>query len=514
MLKGVIKKSFEGIKPSWRKLFLGPLKPQLNECFRQLNIRLSKLITTEMVEENGINEYLRPDHEDIFNAFKHCEVSDVRVVIVGQDPYPKAEEAHGLSFSATGKKIPASLNNVYKCMVATGAMKEMPKRANLTRWAKQGVLLLNRYLTRNPTIVDDGDGPYVKGNGGNSSANIHTFWSDFTDAIVKHLADLAASNNTYLCVMLWGNKAQEIEGKLADAIMTETIDLQLWAHPSPISKINMKPNPGNFINCDHFVHVNEELASRRLLLIDWELPLKKRIINSENKSSVGESAKNEDKSSVGETLSEKKSRLVVYTDGGCTANGKKNAKASFGVHFPESFRGQKNPITKDFYGLVPLVELKDGLVHGNKKVQPSNNRGEMLAIIIALREIINHKHSGPWLIITDSEYCMHIINERIWKWFKKGIVNQKANPDLVTILYSQLTLLEKRCKPLLQPAAATHYLKKTPMDLEWRGLTILHQNSHLKVAPKEPNALELYTGNDAADKLCNTAFLLDDYEIH
>jgi len=501
MLKGVIKKSFEGVKPSWRKLFLGPLKPQLNECFRQLNARLIKIgITVEMVEKNGINEYLRPDHEDIFNAFKHCEISEVVAVIVGQDPYPKSEEAHGMSFSATGKKIPASLNNVYKCLMTNDNIEKMPKRANLTRWAKQGILLLNRYLTRNPTIVDDGDGPYIKNNGGTASANVHPFWSDFTDKIVQHLAEIATNEQKYLSVMLWGNKAQEMEGALADYIMRETIDLQLWGHPSPISKINMKPNPGNFINCNHFTLVNDALRERGLPLINWELPTRIRDSAVLKKTTI---------------KSKDKSRIVVYTDGGCTNNGKKNAKASFGAHFPITFRGKKNLIKGDFYGLVPLVEIIDTkLNRGSKQIQSSNNRGEMLAIIVALTEFIDNKHTGPWLIVTDSEYCMHIINERVWKWVKKGIVKQKANPDLVTILHSQLVLLETRCNPLLQPAAATHYLKKTSMDLEWKGLTILHQNSHLKVAPTEPNALELYNGNDAADKLCNKAFSLTDYEIH
>jgi uracil-DNA glycosylase len=503
LLSGVIKTAFEGVKPSWRKLFLGPLKPQLNECFRKLNARLLKLgVTREMIDKNGINEYIRPDNEDIFNAFKHCEISDIRVIIVGQDPYPRAEEAHGLSFSSVGSKIPKSLNNVYKCLIETGAIAEMPRRSDLTRWTRQGVLLLNRYLTRNPTLVDDGDGYYVKGNGGSGSSNTHPFWCEFTDAVVTHLAKLAEKNNAYLCVMLWGAKAQEMEGVLSHAIMAETIDLQIWGSPSPANVPNMKPGPANFVHCDHFTHVNEELASRGLPVIDWNPRRKKvAVVSAEKPPDVF-------KENV---------KTVVYTDGGCTGNGKKSAKGSFGTHFPKTFRGVANSMTGNFYGLVPLVEFKDiGPAHvlGTKKIQPSNNRGEMLAIMIALREIINSGSSGPWLIVTDSEYCMHIINERVWKWVAKKIVKQKANPDMVTILHSQLLELEKKCKPLLQPAAATHYLKKTPMKLDWGGLTILHQNSHLKVPPKEANALELYKGNDAADKLCNQAFALTDYEIH
>jgi len=96
--------------------------------------------------------------------------------------------------------------------------------------------------------------------------------------------------------MLWGNKAQEMEGALADYIMRESIDLQIWGHPSPISKINMKPNPGNFINCNHFTLVNNALRERDLPLINWALPtrvrdsavLKKTNSKSNDKSSVGD----------------------------------------------------------------------------------------------------------------------------------------------------------------------------------------------------------------------------------
>lgn len=518
LIKGVVKTAFDGIKPSWKKLFLGELKDKLNICFRKLNARLTKLgVTAEMIEENGFDTYIRPGADNIFEAFKYCDISDIRCIIVGQDPYPNALSAHGLSFSAHGQ-IPASLHNVFKCLIKQNLMTTEPKTGNLTKWAKQGVLLLNRYLTRNPNIVDEGEGVYVKNDGGSQDKFIHTFWSEFTDAIVKHLASLAEKNNTYLSVMLWGNKAQEMEGAIAHEIMHGSIDLQTWTHPSGILPINMKPGPKNFENCDHFTHVNEELAKRKLTLIDWDLCSKKKV--SEKIVTELPISKEVPSKTV---KKETKKVFVAYTDGGCSGNGKSHAKASYGVSFPKTFKTEQNMITGSICGLVPIysiIEFSKGTFKLSKtKIQPSNNRGELLGVIVALDKIITiseeKKYSGPWLIVMDSEYAMHIINERIWKWVKKDAkFSANANPDLLQIVYKQLLQLTNLANgKLLQPAAANHYTTKKPMDLNWKGLTILHQNSHLKEAPTDPFEFELYTGNEAADKLCTDSLNNKNYDL-
>lgn len=520
LIKGIAKLAFAGIKPSWKKLFLGELKDQLNVCFRKLNTRLIKLgVTVEMIEENGFDTYIRPGDENIFEAFKYCEISDIRCIIVGQDPYPNELSAHGLSFSSQGQ-IPASLHNVFKCLIKQKLMVKEPKNGNLTKWAKQGVLLLNRYLTRNPNIVDEGEGVYVKNDGGSQDRFIHTFWSEFTDAIVKHLAGLAEKNKSYLCIMLWGNKAQEMEGAIAHEIMHESIDLQTWTHPSGILPINMKPGPKNFENCDHFTHVNEELSKRNLPIIDWDTCPKKKVIAET--PVITEIAKKEPVKK--EIVPINPAKFVAYTDGGCSGNGKSHAKASYGISFPKTFKKENNMINGNISGLVPIytiTEFSKGIFKLSKsKIQPSNNRGELLAVIIALDKMITiseeKKYTGPWLIVMDSEYSMHIVNERIWKWVKKDAkFSANANPDLLQIVYKQLVQLEKMVDggKLLQPAAANHYTTKKPMDLNWKGLTILHQNSHLKTAPTDPFEFELYSGNEAADQLCTNAYENKNYDL-
>lgn len=519
ILTGTIKEAFAGIKPSWKHLFLNELKPQVNACFRKLNARLIKLgVTYEMVEKNGLETYIRPAPADIFRAFKYCEIDNIRCVIVGQDPYPNADSAQGLSFSVPlkQKKIPSSLLKIYDCLQEQGHISERPAHGHLAKWAKQGVLLINRYLTRNPTIVDDGDGPEVKGDGGSDKGNMHTFWEEFTDGIVKHLAARAEKKQSYLCIMLWGDKAQDMSGAISDEILrnfnrdVKIVDVQTWGHPSGLSRVNQVPGPKNFINCDHFTHINEELTSRKMTPIDWNPVETAKIVpkTAEKVSAVKANAP------APKVVKTKLQKIIVFTDGGCTGNGKKHAKASYGVSFPKTFQNAANGIAYEAYGLVPLTELG-----GKNEVQPSNNRGEMLAMIRAFERILLEDTIGPILVVTDSEYCMHIVNERIWKWVKKDKnFKEYANPDMLKVLYAQLLELQKKYgeQPLLQPAAATHYAKKTPMDLKWPGLTILHQNSHLKdhEIPKDAFGKEVYGGNVRADELCNLSFSLNDYEIH
>lgn len=553
LLDGVLKTAFVGIKPSWKKLFLGKLKTQLSTTFKKLDAVLKKRgVTKADIEREGLAHYLRPAPEDIFNAFKYCEIEEIKCVIIGQDPYPDAANAHGLSFSVPyGEKVPGSLSKIYDCLYKQGTIPNKPTNGNLEKWAKQGILLLNRYLTRNPQIkvvksnnqgstkpndlsksakTDDSipnnntKTAIVVSDGGSDDSNMHPFWGDFTDAIVRHLCETAEEKKSYLCLMLWGVKAQEVVAAIPEYALDDKIDIMQWGHPSKGNPANQKPGPKNFDNCDHFVRINEELTKRKLPLIDWdprEITTKKpkedskAILESQqpNKQIKSKEQKGDpDNFSNGKPQLPKENtkKIIGFTDGGCTGNGKSHAKASYGAHFPAQFNGTNNGYVGDISGLVPDVEITNiqngKFILGKRKIQPSNNRGELLGVIMALDAIITSKNPGPWLLVMDSEYCMHMINERIWKWHKKDpTFKEWANPDLVTILHKQLLKLTEMMagKPLLQPAAATHYSKKTPMDLQWPGLTILHQESHNKTPPTEPFAKALWNGNDTVDKLCS-----------
>ena len=181
-----------------------------------------------------------PPMEDIFNAFKLTPISNVKVVIVGQDVYHGAGQAMGLSFSVRdGVKIPPSLRNIYKELELEG-FHPNTSTGNLTKWAEQGVFLINSCLT-------------VREHCPNSHAGFG--WETFTDNAIKLLND----NNNPKVFVLWGAFAQKKE-----EIITNSNHLILKsAHPSPFSA-----NRGFFGN-NHFIKINEFLRKNNLKEIEW-----------------------------------------------------------------------------------------------------------------------------------------------------------------------------------------------------------------------------------------------------
>lgn len=484
-----IKEIFKGLKPSWKKLFLSPeFKAILNKCFKKLNADLvQKGVTAELIQENGIESYIRPVPSKILHAFKYFEVSETRVIIIGQDPYTKVDEAEGLSFSVpVGTRVPPSLRTIYQTLESQKIITKIPNHGNLSTWAQQGVLLLNRYLTRTPTILLDETGTaYVKNNGGSTKDNMHPFWTEFTNAVVKYIAD----TNPDIVLLLWGKKAEEVCEAVAEKVAAEAIDIQIWGHPSPLN------TSSNFDKCPHFQYVNEKLRERNLPEIDWNIPE----VHLTKKITPDAQVANE--------------RIVVFTDGGCPKNGKKDAKAVYAAYFPKTFDGKPNGICGEFSGMVPDREINpDGKVFDGDKVTPTNNRGELLGIITALSVILQEykasKKKRSILLVTDSEICMGTINAWIWNWVKKQKdFSHKSNPDLIRVLYNHLMELRDAVPTdkLLQ-ASATDCKNNDAMDLEWGGLTVIHQNSHLakKDIPKKgTREYELYAGNQRADDLCN-----------
>ncbi|MDR0975556.1 MAG: uracil-DNA glycosylase [Christensenellaceae bacterium] len=190
------------------------------------------------------NEYktqtVFPPAEDIFNAFKATPPEKVRVVILGQDPYHNAGEAHGMAFSVReGVRIPPSLRNIFKEINAELGLL-MPATGNLTKWGSQGVLLLNTVLT-------------VRENAPNSHKN--KGWEKITDEAIRAL------NNPHLPIvfLLWGRNAREKK-----ALITNATHLVLEsAHPSPLSASR------GFFGCNHFIKANEFLVKNGLAPINW-----------------------------------------------------------------------------------------------------------------------------------------------------------------------------------------------------------------------------------------------------
>ncbi|MBE5970576.1 MAG: uracil-DNA glycosylase [Lachnospiraceae bacterium] len=196
----------------------------------------------DFVREEYKTKTIFPPADDIFNAYHFTPLSDVKVVIIGQDPYHDIGQAHGLCFSVKENvKIPPSLLNIYK------ELKDdlgcyIPNNGYLVKWAKQGVLLLNTVLT-------------VRAHEANSHQN--KGWEEFTDATIKALN----KQDRPIVFLLWGAPA----GKKA-AMLDNPKHLVLKApHPSPLSAHR------GFFGCKHFSKTNDFLTKNGLNAIDWQI---------------------------------------------------------------------------------------------------------------------------------------------------------------------------------------------------------------------------------------------------
>jgi uracil-DNA glycosylase len=195
---------------------------------------------TEFVREEYRTKQIFPPAKLIFNAFEHTPFDKVKVVILGQDPYHNDGQAHGLSFSVPdGMPAPPSLVNIFKEINRDMGI-PVPKSGNLTRWANQGVLLLNATLTVQAHMA----GSHQKKG-----------WEPFTDAAIRQLADKREN----LVFILWGSYAQ----KKASFIDGSKHLVLRSVHPSPLSAHN------GFFGNNHFSEANKYLESKGIAPIEW-----------------------------------------------------------------------------------------------------------------------------------------------------------------------------------------------------------------------------------------------------
>lgn len=195
---------------------------------------------TKYVKNAYVSGVIYPAPKNIFNAFALCPFENLKVVILGQDPYHGINQAHGLSFSVpNGMKIPPSLQNIYK-EIKSDLGTEIPLDGNLERWANQGVLLLNATLT-----VEQGKPGSHQGVG----------WEQFTDAVITSVSN----HKEHVVFLLWGNFARS-KATLIDP--QKHLILQA-PHPSPFSAHT------GFFGCKHFSTANYYLAKKGISEIIW-----------------------------------------------------------------------------------------------------------------------------------------------------------------------------------------------------------------------------------------------------
>ena len=210
-----------------------------------LDNEIQKQYFTDLIETVTIeyqNHTCFPPKKLIFSAFDTCSFNDLKVVIIGQDPYHGEGEANGLCFSVNDAvRVPPSLRNIYRELNDDLGTIFMPTSGNLEHWAKQGILLLNATLT-------------VRKDSPNSHK--HLSWNIFTDAVIEKIA----TEKENVVFLLWGNFAQKKGVKIdrAKHLVLES------GHPSPMSA-----NQGKWFGNKHFSKTNEYLISKGKTIIEW-----------------------------------------------------------------------------------------------------------------------------------------------------------------------------------------------------------------------------------------------------
>lgn len=216
------------IEESWKKILS-------SEFDKDYFIKLTDFVRNEYLS----GKQIYPRASNIFNAFNLCPVEDVKVVIIGQDPYHEPGQAHGLCFSVPdGITPPPSLVNIYK-EIENDLGRKSSTNGDLTSWARQGVLLLNSTLTVQAHMA---------------ASHAGRGWEQFTDAVIA-----ALTHRENIVYMLWGSYAQK-----KAALVDESKNLVLKAvHPSPLSAYR------GFFGCKHFSKANEYLVANGKTPIDW-----------------------------------------------------------------------------------------------------------------------------------------------------------------------------------------------------------------------------------------------------
>jgi len=218
------------IEPSWKAV----LENEFEQPYFQA-------VASFLRREKEAGKIIYPPGSLIFNAFNSTPFDQVKVVILGQDPYHNPGEAMGLSFSVPrGIATPPSLKNIYKELNSDVGV-PIPAHGDLSSWAKQGVFLLNAMLT-----VEHKQ----------AQSHQHIGWQNFTDAVIRKLSE----RREHLVFMLWGNFARK-KASLIDASRHLILEA---AHPSPLAG-------GAFFGCKHFSQANAYLEEHGLTPIDWKV---------------------------------------------------------------------------------------------------------------------------------------------------------------------------------------------------------------------------------------------------
>ena len=356
-----------------------------------------KLLDSIIEKLKNVSE-ITPTYENIFSWCRYTNLDDIKVIIIGQDPYHKIGWAHGLSFSSLGNVIPPSLKNIYACLKNNNLINEIPKHADLTSWATQGVLLLNASLT---TII--------------SKAGAHMkIWDEYTKLIIKKICDYHEKKK--IIFLLWGKFAQNYEN-----IISEPHIVMKSIHPSPLAQ--RVENSRKFINCTHFNDVNEILSDK----INWSSILGEKNMNeitTIEKKNMNEITPIEEKIGI------RDDHIIAFTDGSTFPNDKsKNSRGGYAILFVSGC-------------------YKDMCLYGNlniSKYPASNIRAEGTAILYSLKKALESDKCKELTIFTDCQFWINMIYQYMPNWSKEKF-KEKNNYDLTKSIWKYFKKVSKKIK--------------------------------------------------------------------
>jgi uracil-DNA glycosylase len=457
------------VHPSWRKIILHPkIKQYFVDCLDSLYEDLkSKGVPANKMHE--INMYIRPRIENVFECFKYFDVNNLKAIFIGQDPYPKPDEAHGLCFSVPhGVKIPSSLYNVYNCLNANKLIPEIPNHGNLVAWANQGILMMNMYLTRSVNIVKGVNGVRVDGNGDSKDIYLHKFWGNFTTAIVNFIINdffVKYSNHDghHLFVVQWGRVARSMPIDIQKS-NKRTVEILQWSHPSPLNQANCSESE-KFVNCDHFTKINNYYS------IDWnpnvitnpqhdQFLILRQLgkvddfiseLNTTTRWFYNDTTSTDENNRVCEFIKNKKLQeereiVKVGTIPIFLSNDIQDDKFMYYVEIPVVHNTIPSGISTlmnikesvKIYGLVPSYKYG-----GKAEVKPTNNRSKLLGLIHAFNLLDAHIKENSvldFIIYCDDIDYLKVTLDKMWS------SQLDANDDLCSELKLRFSNIIEKIK--------------------------------------------------------------------
>lgn len=336
------------IPVAWKDIFLDNSAKELSHVFSQLR------------KYGPEFEELCPAPKNIFKAFQLVPPQDVKIVIIGQDPYHSPGVADGLCFSTQDEKIPHSLKNIYKTLKSNELVKET-EHSCLQNWAIQGTLMINSALT----TEESRPGHHAK------------MWIPWTKWLISYLS----ANYENLIFVLWGKHAQSFASEIDETYHY----VYRWAHPSPAQTGHKNTR---FINCDHFERIPDLYEYLHGVSFNWNVT----------------------------------SNTVIYTDGACHGNGKDNAKGGFGVYFqagPLKHTNMYGPIRPTEYDgeFLKVTNNRSELTAICEALEYYHDRGCVGNLTLVTDSQICQKTITEWI---DGWYSRNLIDKKknpdlIWR---------------------------------------------------------------------------------------------------